>query len=234
MLEKQTFTHPQVGKVEIIPNSRARRIIMRARPDAIYITVPPAATDKDIERALATHGDKLLKQQSMQAQGIIEAGYNIDAPLYSLTVALHNKDCFALKEENGHITLLCPADTTFNNEKQQEWLRKVITESMRKRARQVLPARLAHLAATHGLHYNNVSIRDTHTRWGSCNSRGNISLCIYLVMLPCELIDYVLLHELCHTVEMNHSERFWKKLSSLTGKPAKQIREELRKHKPCL
>lgn len=84
-------------------------------------------------------------------------------------------------------------------------------------ARQSLIARLAELAQRNGFRYNRVSIRRQKTRWGSCSARNNISLNMSLVLLPSELMDYVILHELLHTRIKNHSRRFWAELDKLVG-----------------
>jgi len=76
-------------------------------------------------------------------------------------------------------------------------------------ARQRLVDRLDCLALKHGFRYNRVFIRNQKTRWGSCSGKNNINLNIQLMRLPEELMDYVIVHELCHTVEKNHSKRFW-------------------------
>jgi len=80
---------------------------------------------------------------------------------------------------------------------------------LNRRAREELVPRLAELARRHGLGYERVSIRQQRTRWGSCSRRRAISLNAKLVLMPPAAVDYVLLHELCHTVELNHSPRFW-------------------------
>ena len=85
------------------------------------------------------------------------------------------------------------------------------------KARIRLPARLYLLAEKYGFTYNKVYIRNQKTRWGSCSHKNNISLNVKLVLLPKELIDYVMLHELVHTRIHNHSKKFWVELDRYTG-----------------
>lgn len=80
---------------------------------------------------------------------------------------------------------------------------------LRRRARRALVPRLMEIARQHGLEYERVSLRQQRTRWASCSRQKTISLNTRLLFLPPDVVDYVLLHELCHTVEMNHSPRFW-------------------------
>ncbi|MDR1681831.1 MAG: M48 family metallopeptidase [Candidatus Symbiothrix sp.] len=103
---------------------------------------------------------------------------------------------------------------------------------LRTQARAFLPERLKSLAETHHFQYQSIKITKSKTRWGSCSSKKNINLSLYLMLLPLHLIDYVLLHELCHTVEMNHSPAFWDLLNRHTDGMAKALRKELRAKKP--
>ena len=74
-----------------------------------------------------------------------------------------------------------------------------------------------------------VKITGSRGRWGSCSGTGSINLSCYLMLLPPHLMDYVLLHELSHTKEMNHGPRFWELLDSMTGGRARALRAELRR-----
>ena len=76
-------------------------------------------------------------------------------------------------------------------------------------AKEDLPRRAVRLATLAGVSVNRVTIRCQRTRWGSCSAKGNINLNCLLMLCPEEVRDYVVLHELCHRREMNHSPRFW-------------------------
>ena len=82
-------------------------------------------------------------------------------------------------------------------------------ELLARRALEVLPARVAHYAPQVGVTYGKITIRNQRTRWGSCSSTGNLNFNVLLMLAPLEVLDYVVVHELCHRLEMNHSSRFW-------------------------
>ncbi|MDR3266854.1 MAG: M48 family metallopeptidase, partial [Tannerella sp.] len=101
---------------------------------------------------------------------------------------------------------------------------------LRKRAKAFLPEETLRLASEYGFSYKGLKIRKSKTRWGSCSSRKIINLSFYVMILPRQLIEYVILHELCHTIQMNHSPAFWALLDKCTNGKAKQLRKELRKY----
>ena len=89
----------------------------------------------------------------------------------------------------------------------------VITEEERRdgilRAKKIFPERTAYFAKRMGVTYNRITIREQKTRWGSCSSAGNLNFNWRLVLMPPEILDYVVVHELAHRKEMNHSSKFW-------------------------
>lgn len=90
-----------------------------------------------------------------------------------------------------------------------------VTQCLKGLARQCLPLKLAAHARRHGLQYRRVQIRAQRTVWGSYSTSGTLSLNYKLLFLKPELVDYVLLHELAHTLVHDHSARFWQHLESL-------------------
>ena len=222
-----SFTHPKWGAIKVTYTARAKRITMRGRPDAIHMTVPAIASNRDIEKALEQFGEKLLQQREKNPCRTIDTDFSIASNI-RFKVEERGEKGFTMRYHEGGYILSCPHGTDYHAI--QEWLHKVVANTIAKEAKRVLPARLKELAARNGFKYSKCSVRNMRTRWGSCNQRGDISLCASLMLLPDRLVDYVLLHELCHTVEMNHSERFWKLLDNVCGCSSRDLRKELKKH----
>ena len=82
-------------------------------------------------------------------------------------------------------------------------------KALAKQAAQILPSKVQHFAAEIGVSYGRITIRSQRTRWGSCSVKGNLNFNCLLMLCPEEVQDYVVVHELCHRKEMNHSAAFW-------------------------
>ena len=108
-------------------------------------------------------------------------------------------------------------------EQQATVLRKVVPFDS-KTARQELIERIQTLASRNGFSYRRVFIRNQKTRWGSCSDKNNINLNINLVLLPSELSDYIILHELVHTRIKHHGPEFWQELGKYIQTPKEHDR----------
>jgi len=88
-------------------------------------------------------------------------------------------------------------------------------EKMAAEAVRTIPPKVAHYAEQIGVTYGRITIRNQRTRWGSCSSKGNLNFNCLLTQVPEPVCDYVVVHELCHRLEMNHSARFWSLVASV-------------------
>ena len=102
-------------------------------------------------------------------------------------------------------------------------------EALAEQAMKDLPERCAHFAPLIGVRYGRITIRNQKTRWGSCSARGNLNFNCLLMLAPPEVQDYVVVHELCHRKEMNHSNRFWAEVQRILP-DYKERRKWLKEH----
>jgi predicted metal-dependent hydrolase len=131
-----------------------------------------------------------------------------------------SRDGLIENEESHRLLLAGPGECCDPGDLLRKWLVK--------RSRLFLEPKLARLSANYAMPYKKFCVRLQKTRWGSCSARGNISLNAKLAFLPGGLVDYVLFHELCHTIHMNHSRSFWDLMErKLPGSLA--LRNDLRK-----
>lgn len=228
----ETIEDKELGRLVVRVNPRARRLTFRTKPDAIYVTVPPGIIHRELQNAIESLRHKLrTAQQQLPESKKIDMNFRVDAPFFKLSLVAGRRDEFLAHSELGEMKIICPPTANFDDERLQEWLRKVVEEALRRNAKITLPPRLYTLSNTHNLPYNKVKINSSRGRWGSCSAKKDINLSYFLVLLPQHLIDYVLLHELCHTREMNHSDCFWDLLNSVTNNGAFELRDELKKYK---
>ena len=155
-------------------------------------------------------------------------GTRIDAEDFQLR--FEQKDVSFVRAEMDETGIVCYYESAdiLADKDIQAWITQTLEAFARKRVKSRLVPRLLNMAKERGLNVNNVRVSSAKGRWGSCSSKGNINLSLYLVLLPHHLQDYVLQHELTHLIEMNHSPRFWARLDEVCSGKAKELRKEMR------
>lgn len=123
-----------------------------------------------------------------------------------------------------------PPSLKLEDEEIQKAIRYCSEWAYKHEAKQYLPKRTQELASKHGFTFSKVGISSAKTRWGSCSSGNSINLSFFLMTLPDHLIDYVILHELVHTVHKNHSPRFWNLLEKVCPDSYKH-KLEIKRHR---
>jgi predicted metal-dependent hydrolase len=139
----------------------------------------------------------------------------------------------ATRVQHNTIFVGLPQDVQPESEPAQKAASKAITRALRSEAEDILPARLKDIAQLHGFTYRSVQIKKLKGRWGSCSEQRDIVLNCYLMTLPWELIDYVLVHELVHTRIMAHGRPFWEEVAKYVPELA-QKRKAIKAHRPIL
>ncbi len=113
------------------------------------------------------------------------------------------------------------------NERQQKMsqVEKLTMEAMHKladKALEIIPSRAAYFAQLVGVTYGRITIRNQKSRWESCSGNGNLNFNCLLMLVPTEVLDYVIVHELCHRKEVNHSQKFWVEVENILPDYRKQ------------
>ncbi|MDE5424133.1 M48 family metallopeptidase [Ancylomarina sp. DW003] len=220
-----------LGEVTLKRDSRFKRLSLRMAPNkGIWINVPSFVDWKVAVDFAQSHKDWIAKQnlkiKAKESKNIFFDSNTVFRTKYhelKMNPSQVNRVNASVKQ--GLIQINYPESFDMKTEGFQDFVRKMIVETLRKEASQVLPKRLEELALRHGFKYNKVSIRNASTRWGSCSGDNNISLNLHLMRLPEHLIDMVLLHELCHTIEKNHSKAFWDLLDKVCSNVSAKKKE---------
>lgn len=144
-----------------------------------------------------------------------------------------NRTKIMTRVHNNKVLIALPGDVSADTPEAQEAARKAAIRALRIEAEQLLPRRLMDLANKYGFTYGSVTIKQMHGRWGSCSQSKDIVLNCYLMQLPWNLIDYVILHELTHTRIMAHGAMFWGELAQYVHNLS-EVRHRMRSEKPIL
>lgn len=231
MATKRILSDADFGQIIIRTRRTARNITMRTKDDGLHLLVPPYTTTTKILEVVETYRTRLLENWKKTTPPTLDANFRILAPCFHLSIEQGTSSFFTLRHTEEGIIIRCPQKTDFSQEATQRLLHNAIIRALKKGAQSYLPPLLSELAEHYGLTYKKVKITGSRSRWGSCSATGNINLSCYLMLLPPHLMEYVLLHELAHTREMNHGPQFWELLDSLTGNMAHTLRKELRDFK---
>lgn len=133
----------------------------------------------------------------------------------------------------NQVRILLPIGTRWDDDTAQAAARNGAIKALKKEARMLLPHRLRTLAEQHGYSFTSVTVKQLTGRWGSCSDKQEITLNCFLMQLPWDLIDYVLLHELAHTKVMAHGTPFWTEMARALP-TVQNYRKLIKTYKPVL
>ncbi len=231
---QRKISDPELGDIYFNRSQRATRINIQILEDKLKVTLPMRASEKDAMRFIDSVREKILKKRAQVKEKIRKNKQIIDeqSPFRALTFVTdikptHREDIYCCLK-NQVLSIEIPSEVDCREEQMQNYLHRIIARYLRLEAKRVLPQRTRLLADKFGFRFSTVKIQSSRTRWGSCSAKGNINFSLYLMALPAHLIDYVILHELCHTRELNHSTDFWRWLNRVTDNQSDRLKEELK------
>jgi len=226
----------QIGIVTITKNRQAIRFKIAVRPDGTArVTIPWTASFQSGEKFLNEHLVWIFQTKEklagkLGAPKLIQPGHLFSTRNYNYYVC--SSDVTRLKiryiEKEKNVLFEYPVGQLIESKELQNTLRLAIENVLRFDAKKYLPMRIAELASNLGYTYKKVTIKNNKTNWGSCSNRKNINLNLHLMRLSDHLIDYVIVHELVHTIIPNHGSEFKSTLHNHFQNSA-EIERELKK-----
>ena len=223
-----------IGEIKVRRSANIKYLRIRMAPGrGMWVSVPYGVGRRQVEKFLEENREWILEtRKNMEVYekdtGVgLKIGAEIKTKLHVLKIAATDqlKPFYRLEQER--ITLFLPENVNFS--RIEKIVQQFLVEIYTLESRQYLPARVKFYAEKFGFRYGRLSFRNNISNWGSCSFENNISLNVKLMKLPDEIIDYVILHELCHTVEKNHSAAFWKLVGKVCPDYA-TLRARLRKY----
>jgi Predicted metal-dependent hydrolase len=234
----KTVAYSNIGEVCYIKKKGVRRVSIVLKPfKGVVVTMPYSVKFDDAERFVLQKAEWIEMAKAKMAnletrKTIFTESTCFKTKKRNLTFIRHAADkgvvsCRILQDE---IRISVPEGVETEHPTVQDVTVKAIERAWTLEAKELLPVRVAQLASGCGFTFGNVAVKKIKSRWGSCSHQNNINLSVYLMQLPDYLVDYVILHELCHTVEKNHGPKFWALLDKHTGAKAKLLAKEMKRY----
>jgi predicted metal-dependent hydrolase len=222
-----------IGPVTLVKRAGNRSIRLTVTPTGVRVSMPkwtPFSTGQAFARE---HIEWIAHELAKQTGPLLSQGQSIGKLHHIRFEHVLNGQSIAGRVTGTEIVVKMHANETIDSPTVQTRAGKAAIRALKREAERLLPPRLGNLAVKHAKHYSSVSIKQLKRRWGSCDQSQNIALNLFLMELPWEYIDYVLLHELAHTLHMNHGETFWRELKSMQPR-ARDLARQIHKHQPVI
>lgn len=221
-----TIHDEEFGTITVRRSAKATQVRLRVAPNGtLRASMPVYAPLFLLKRLIKTSRTQL---RSMLTQAHPQTQYHDGQQIgKSHTILVTSSSKLSVKRVKQHVVVELPNSKQLDDTDVVKAIREVCIAALRIEAKSYLPKRLKYLAQQLGFSYEKVRFSHASSRWGSCSSTGTISLNIALMKLPFELIDYVIVHELAHTQELNHGSDFWELVEK--GDPQYKVHRKMLK-----
>lgn len=210
--------------IKVVAHARARQMKLSVSAKGIRMTVPPYSSERQVKLFLE-HAKVWLKNTWAKQQVILASQAEIELP--QQLQLCYSDQCLSLEYLDLGKRLFVEDEQRQCLQLHQDAAPAALTEFVKAKAKQILPLKLHQYAQQHRLKVKQLRIATPKRRWGSCSVDQRIMLHAGLLLMPEPYADYVIMHELAHTREMNHQAGFWNLLEQIYP-AAKQRQRELK------
>lgn len=235
-MQSKQYSLPTVGKILVCKHPKSKKLSIKIRANALPKVIIPTQMTYEMGFRFAAEKENWIiqsqkkvalnqKQQSIQSQ--------FKTRFHTITFSHHSKPVIESNKQGSSIQLLFPEKEKLEDEANQLKIKNFIINILRMEAKKYLPARTQYLAHSYDFKFNQIFIKNLKSRWGSCSGKNNINLNLHLMRLPEHLSDFIILHELCHTIHKNHGPKFHELLNTIVG-DEKALNKELKKYTTIL
>ena len=220
--------------IKIIRSKKRKRTIsIEVTIESVNLRVPYRLSNQEIKKIIAQRSPWIEKKRQIQAKnplpkpktftnGEFFSYLGKDYPLWFIPNASKG-----VKLQENSLQISIPSNLPI--EKTPHYTKKRITTWYRSQALEELTQRTQKYATILGVQPHSIKVRSYKSRWGSCSITGDISYNWQIIMAPSQIVDYTVVHELCHLIEHNHSQAYWKQVAAIFP-TYKQDRQWLKTH----
>ena len=227
----KTIEMPEIGKVNLKKNSASKSIRISLPPNGeVNVSMPRWVPYNMAIKFVDSRKQWILENKVNQ--NLFTNNQQIGKSHFLKLQPSTSQKSISARIKGNELWVKYPSDVTSDSPEVQKKAKQIAVKALRLQAEEMLPDQLRDLAKEHDFSVKSIEIRNLKARWGSCNSKKEITLNLYLMLLPWELIDYVILHELSHTKAMHHGADFWSVFERAMP-DAKKKRKKIQQYKPA-
>ena len=225
-----------VGPVLIRKSNKAKRVSIRIKSrNEVQLVIPARIPLLVGKKFAAEKKDWIIKHLEKASKigkstRIFNEQTAFNTKWHRLKICNEERENIGIHINSDIIRISYPTQLMVDHPKVQEAIKYGIHETLKMEALDYIPGRLEQLAVKYDFSYRKLNLKNQKTLWGSCSSSNNINININVMRLPQHLLDYILVHELAHTVHKNHSLNFWNAVSQCIGN-GKALSKELRNYR---
>ena len=228
----KTVDIPRVGMVSLYKRKGSKTMRLSISHDGkIKLSMPRwAPYSSGIQFVISNY--KWISEHKNSDKILLEQGLRI-GKAHVLNFVNTDENKISSRIKLNEILVKVPNDIYFSSKEVQRTAHSASIRCLKKESEQLIPKRLEFFANKYNFAYSDVKIKQLKSRWGSCNNLQQITFSLYLIQLPWELIDYVILHELTHTKVLAHGPIFWNELKKYIP-DAKELKKQVNQYKPII